>query len=64
MEGYYKTKKQLKESVGKGLKVHETSMHGLEYKSDGWLTIEGPAHSMHTWYAQVLMKDDLIVRVK
>ena len=31
----YKSKKQLKESIGKSLDYTETSMFGDEYKSDG-----------------------------
>ncbi len=31
----YKSKKQMKESIGKSLDYTETSMFGAEYKSDG-----------------------------
>jgi hypothetical protein len=60
----YKTKKALKESVGKSLRYQETSMFGEEYKPNGTLYVVGPGAYERKWYAQVTMKDDAIVRVK
>lgn len=60
----YKTKKLLKESVGKPLKYVETSLFGPEYHHNGKLTVVGPCPYKHrNWYAIVEMKDGLIVRV-
>lgn len=60
----YKTKKQLKESVGKALVYQETSMFGPEYTPDGEFCVVGPSPHNRKWYAQVTMKKGLIVKVK
>jgi len=63
----YKTKKALKESVGKKLRFQETSMFGFEYPADGTgkVTGVGPdAYNKRDWYATVTLKDDVIVSVK
>jgi len=61
----YKTKKQLKASVGQGLRYVETSMFGNEYRSTGKFCVVGPdAYNDRRWYAQVTMKDDIIVKVE
>jgi len=60
----YKTKKELRENVGKPLKYVETSMFGKEYVSTGHFAVVGPGPYDRKWYAEVHMKDDLIVRVK
>lgn len=61
----YKTKKDLKASVGKPLRYEETSMFGEEYKADGDFCIVGPdAHRDRRWFAQVFMKNGLIEKVK
>ncbi len=60
----YKTKKALKENVGKGLRFTETSMFGPEYKSTGKFCVVGPSPFERKWYAEVEMKDDIITRVK
>ena len=60
----YKTKKELKASVGTRLSYRETSLFGEEYKSDGTFCIVGPcAYTNRKWFAEVTMKDDLIARV-
>lgn len=59
----YKTKKLLKESVGKNLRYEETSMFGAEYVSTGTFAVVGPFPHKRVWYATVTMKDDLIVKV-
>jgi len=61
----YKTKKQLKESVGQPLRYVETSAFGEEYKPNGTLTIVGPdAYSRRDWFAEVEMENGIIKRVK
>ena len=60
----YKTKKQLKESVGKQFQYVETSFFGPEYKGDGDYTVVGPdAYHDRRFYATVTVKNDLIVKV-
>jgi len=62
----YNSKKDLKEAVGKRLKYIETSMFGPEYKSNGTITVAGRPHITglkREFFAQVTMKDDIIVRV-
>ena len=60
----YKTKKELKGSIGKPLKFVETSFFGEEYKSDGILTGVGPTPLLRKWFANVTMVNGLIVKVK
>jgi hypothetical protein len=57
----YETKKQLKENVGKELNYIETSFFGEEYKSTG--TITG-CNKKRSWFANVIMQDDKIIKVK
>ena len=59
----YKTKKQLKENIGKPLRFVETSMFGPEYKDNGNLTVVGPSPHVRKWFAQVTMVDGLIAKV-
>lgn len=61
----YKTKKELKEHIGKPLRYIETSMFGPEYKPDGNLTVVGPdPYTNRKWYANIIMKHGLIEKVK
>lgn len=65
----YASKKELKASIGKKLSYKETSMHGFEYKSTGTFAVaHRPALGYHKagreFFAQVTMKDDLIVKVE
>ena len=61
----FKTKKELKEAVANGDQVElfapglgQPKINGVEY-------VEGPHYPKpHTWYAEVLMKDGLVVKVK
>jgi hypothetical protein len=65
MGARYKTKKELKENIGKPLRYVETSMFGPEYKSNGSFCVVGPcAYTNRKWYASVIMKDNLISSVK
>ena len=59
----YKTKKQIKENIGKPFRHVETSMFGLEFKPDGVNVVVGPSAYDRKWYAQVTCKDGLIVKV-
>jgi hypothetical protein len=56
----YKTKKALKESVGKPLRYYETSIHGYEYTDNGRFCVVGPSATSRKWFASITMKDGLI----
>ena len=64
----YKSKKLLKENIGKALRYTETSMFGNEYSSNG--TFCGSNRPQITgnggreFFAEVTMQDDLIKLVK
>ena len=62
MKFHYKTKKELKENIGKRLKYTETSMFGSEYKLNG--NIVGTNHPKRSWFATVTMKDGFIHSVQ
>lgn len=64
MGACYKTKKELRENVGKPLRYIETSMFGEEYKDNGSFCVVGPDPYVRKWYAEVTMRDGLIERVK
>tara|TARA_R110002124_G_scaffold182184_1_gene349643 strand:+ start:199 stop:396 length:198 start_codon:yes stop_codon:yes gene_type:complete len=59
----YKTKKELKASIGQSLSYEETTMFGVEYVSNGKLTGVGPSPYIRKWYATVTLEDDKIVKV-
>ena len=64
---HYKSKKELKENIGKPLDYSETSLFGPEYKPDGVLTVARRPHLQgggREFFAQVTMKDGLIAAVK
>lgn len=64
---YYKSKKQLKESIGTSLSYTETSAFGKEYKSDGRLIVSNRPHLTglgREFFAEVTMKDNKIHSVK
>lgn len=60
----YKTKKILKEAVGKPLNYRETSMFGAEYKADGKFAVVGPTAEQRKWFAEVTMREGLIAKVE
>ncbi len=63
----YKSKKELKENIGKRLNYIETSVFGDEYISNGVLTGANRPHITgkgREFFANVTMKDDLIQAVK
>lgn len=59
----YKTKKDLKASVGKPLGHTETSMFGPEYKANGKFAVVGPSATERKWFAEVTMVDGKIAKV-
>ena len=60
----YKTKKEIKENIGKPLKYIETSAFGFEYTPNGNVTMVGPcAYTRRTWYANITMQNGLIAKV-
>lgn len=60
---HYKTKKELKESVGTRLQFSEPGFY-KEYKSDGLIYGQGPSVGPFRFYAQITMIDDKIGKVK
>lgn len=63
----YESKKALKECIGQPLRYIETSLFGNEYIADGVLTGANRPHITHKgreFFAQVTMKNGLIVGVK
>ena len=63
----YESKKQLKECIGKPLDYTETSLFGLEYKSNGFFVGCNRPHLTgfkREFFAQVTMQNDLILKVK
>ena len=63
----YKSKKELKESIGQPLDYIETSIFGAEYRGDGVLTGANRPHITgmgREFFANVTMKGGLIAAVK
>lgn len=64
-EQNFKTKKALKEAVAAGEQVRIFAPGLGTPKVNGIEFLEGPhSPAPHTWYAQVTMKDGIVVRVK
>ena len=63
----YKSKKELKENIGKPLKYKETSLFGPEYRDNGTFVVaHRPAITKlagREFFAQVEMRDGLIYKV-
>jgi hypothetical protein len=59
---FYKSKKELKESVGKPLIYQETSMFGEEFKRDGKFCV-ADGSPKRKWFAQVTMSEGKIAKV-
>ena len=53
----YKTKKALKESIGKELRYTETSLFGVEYKENGSFCVVGTSPYIRKWYVMVHMEN-------
>ena len=64
----YKSKKELKENIGKPLIYEETSMFGDEYRSNGkFLGAHRPRVTNlpgREFFAEITMENDLILYVK
>lgn len=59
----YKTKKDLKASVGKQLRYVETSMFGAEFRPNGSNTVVGPSAYNRKWWANVTCENGIIKKV-
>jgi hypothetical protein len=63
----YKSKKELKEQVGKHLDYTETSMFGPEYKPDGVIVGSNRPYTTNNegreFFAEVTLKNNLIKKV-
>ena len=63
----YKSKKELKEQVGRPLDYTETSMFGSEYKPDGVVVGSNRPHTTNNegreFFAEVTLKNNLIKKV-
>lgn len=61
----FKSKKALKEAVASGQTVTIYAPGLGTPKRDGWDFVEGPHYpEPHRWYAQVLMQDGKVIKVK
>ena len=62
----YKTKKELKAAVAAGKQVRVYQPGGFfPGETDGDVVLEGPHYPRpHTWYAQAIIKDSIIMKVK
>jgi hypothetical protein len=61
----YKTKKAFKDDVASGKEVTLFSPGIGTPNPNGTEYVEGPHYpSMHTWYAQVVVKDGKVIKVK
>jgi len=59
----YKTKKALREAIAQGKNVSVFSPSLFPVNQNGMVTIEGP-HGYHKWYAQVIVKNGMVTKVK
>ena len=61
----FKTKKELKEAVALGKQIGVYSPGPFPAKTDGIEFVEGPHYpEPHRWYAQVEVKNGIIIKVK
>lgn len=61
----FKTKKALKEAVANGEEVEIYEPGFGEAITDGIVYLEGPHYpEPHRWYAQAVVKDGIVVKVK
>lgn len=64
-ETNFKTKKALKEAVASGQKIRCYSPGPFPGKVNGTACVEGPHYpEPHRWYAEVELKDGIIMKVK
>ena len=63
----YKSKKELKENIGKPLNYTETSMFGPEYKANGVLVGSNRPYLTENkgreFFAEVKLKNNIIIKV-
>ena len=63
----YKSKKELKEQIGRSLDYNETSMFGPEYKPDGVIVGSNRPYTTNNkgreFFAEVTLKNNLIKKV-
>ena len=63
----YKSKKDLKDNIGKTLNYTETSMFGPEYKTNGILVGSNRPYSTENkgreFFAEVIIKNNIIIKV-
>ena len=63
----YKSKKDLKDNIGKTLNYTETSMFGPEYKANGILVGSNRPYSTENkgreFFAEVIIKNNIIIKV-
>lgn len=59
----YKTKKDLKATLGQPFRYTETSAFGSEFKADGSNTVVGPSAYERKWYATVVCENGIIKKV-
>lgn len=63
--GNPKTKKELKQWVADGKRVEAFQPGPFPAKRDGQAVIEGPHYPQpHRWYAEVTLRDGIIISVK
>lgn len=61
----FKTKKAFKEAVANGVKVRLFAPGMGSPKQNGIEYVEGPHYpEPHRWYAEVTMKDGIVIKVK
>jgi hypothetical protein len=63
----FKTKKALKEAIGRGEKItyYQPGPFGGNEPKDGTIYLEGPHYPQaHSWYASAIVKDGYIVKIK
>ena len=63
----FRTKKALKEAVvqGKAVTVYQPGPFAGSAPTSGWVTLEGPHYpEPHKWYAQALLVDSKVTKVK
>ena len=63
-DGSYRTKKELKASVGKLLRYVETSIHGYEFNPNGSNVVVGPSAYERKWFAKVTCAHGFIIKVE
>lgn len=63
----FKTKKALKEAIAAGEQIttYQPGPFGSDHPKNGCISLEGPHYpAPHTWYAQGILKDGVLVSVK